>query len=110
MLEEEKILFSGEIDKITQENALMQEKLLAEGAGARHKSVDSLIIASNQSFSYEEEAKIKSLKDRQQENIKTLKSLRVQLESKNIYVKKSILNTYPMPEPGSRPCARCRIF
>ena len=107
---EEKIFFMNEIEKISEENSAMNEKLLAEGVGTRHKSVDSLIIASNQNFSFEEEAKVKALRDRQQENIKTLKDLRMKLEANNIFIKKSVLNTDPAPDPGSRPCARCLIF
>ena len=53
--------------------------------------------------------KIKDLRDRSKENQRIIQSLRVQLEAQNIFMKKSILNTDPTPDPGSRPCARCVI-
>ena len=109
VLEEEGSFFMKEIEKTSQENTALDERLVAEGVGTRHKSVDSLIIASNNKFSIEEEVKIKDLRDRSKENQRIIQSLRVQLEAQNIFMKKSILNTDPTPDPGSRPCARCVI-
>lgn len=110
VLEEEKIFFEEEIAKVEKENLGLNERLQAEGVGTRHKSVDSLIIASNQNFSLDEEAKMKELRDKNKENQKIIQNLRIQLESHNIFIKKSILDTDPQAEVGSRPCARCITF
>ena len=44
VLEEEGSFFMKEIEKTSQENTALDERLVAEGVGTRHKSVDSLII------------------------------------------------------------------
>ena len=110
VLEEESSFFVEEIEKTSRENSALDERLVAEGVGTRHKSVDSLIIVVNNKFSLDEEVKIRDLRDRSKENQGIIHNLRVQLEAQNIHMKKSILNTDPTADPGSRHCCRCIIY
>ena len=103
VLEKEKKIYSDEIEKINEENGEFDERIKNYGK-------DSLIATTSQNFSLEEEARIKDLRDRSKENQKIIQLLKIRLETDKIFAKKMTQDSENVPDPGSRPCAKCIIF
>ncbi|OMJ82663.1 hypothetical protein SteCoe_16586 [Stentor coeruleus] len=106
--DEERMFFIAEIEKLEKENKELEERIEINNMRTRTKSSDGLALnTSSGNYSIDEEMKVKELREKSLSNQQTLSALRVKLEEQKIIFRKANMSTDMVPEPGSRPCARC---
>ncbi|OMJ67630.1 hypothetical protein SteCoe_35151 [Stentor coeruleus] len=106
--DEERMFFIAEIEKLEKENMELEEKIEVNNIRTRTKSSDGLALnTSSGNYNLDEEMKVKELREKSSSNQQALTALRVKLEAQKIMFRKANMSTDMVPEPGSRPCARC---